>query len=650
MADVFFEVAKDGTIRNAFTLRPGDKGRRGGSGIVYELPTEPGKAIKIYHDDQRAKFEPKVRTMVKVKYNRPHLDRFDLAWPESLVVDDSGKFCGFKMPFFGEGWVDLEKLMQASEVEQKYRIGELQRLMIGANLAMAVKALHDLKVYCIDLKPDNARVNLNNLATALIDCDGMSVVDIGMANSPRFYGDKCTPEFWAPENIGLKPHKFRGEEAHDRFALATIIFMLLNRGLHPYQGVMAFDEPGTGTVAGKIKNNLYPYGAGRGRIVPHKDSLYNFLPDETKGLFDRAYSGSTSRPSADEWLNHLNGLALEADNCEKDQYHIKYRLSGCPICRRDYATSAGYQWATLVGSSARAALDPRLTSKPQITVVPPTAAAQTTPTPTGFAPPKSPRSPVPVLLGTVALAVFGVFYLTVVTDRQKAPPTTRPSVQAPAGPQLVAPPSTSSNVQPASLPTSNEAGEPKPPLPPKAPPKPSLATVMTSSGLIGVWSSACNVRPNANNEHISYSVTSSGEGRASIDTGVRRNEFIIRSAEGAHNRIELRLEQLPQRTGTHLVLLIEGNRYRTWTNRVGNGQVLVENGISATTGQPTLWRARCGSSLPGQPAGQRCVAGGVNWHCDAGLRCGSTPGTCQPIQSAPTGRSVDVGRPVPVGR
>src|SRR5262249_54965078 len=161
---------------------------------------------------------------------------------------------------------------------KNYGLGERHRLMIGANLAMAARALHDLKVYCIDLKPENIRVNLTNMSVAVIDCDGMSVVDIGVANSPRFYADKSTPEFWAPENMGLKPENFRDEEAHDRFALSTIVFMLLNRGLHPYQGKMAFEIAGAETVAGKIKNNLYPFGAGKGRITPHEDCLYPFLP------------------------------------------------------------------------------------------------------------------------------------------------------------------------------------------------------------------------------------------------------------------------------------------------------------------------------------------------------------------------------------
>jgi hypothetical protein len=125
--------------------------------------------------------------MIMVKYKRPHADRFDLAWPETLVVDASGQFRGFKMPFFGDDWVDLEDLMQAKGAEKEFGVGARHRVMIGANLAMAVGALHDLKVHWIDLKPCNVRVNLKKMSVASLDCDGMSVVEIGGANGRRFY-------------------------------------------------------------------------------------------------------------------------------------------------------------------------------------------------------------------------------------------------------------------------------------------------------------------------------------------------------------------------------------------------------------------------------------------------------------------------------
>src|SRR5713226_2808962 len=103
-----FELTKDEKTRRPLVLGKGEKGKQGASGTVYELPAESGKAIKIYHAKERSKFEQKIRTMIKVKYTRPHTDRFDFAWPEAVVVDAYGSFLGFKMPFFGADCVDLE--------------------------------------------------------------------------------------------------------------------------------------------------------------------------------------------------------------------------------------------------------------------------------------------------------------------------------------------------------------------------------------------------------------------------------------------------------------------------------------------------------------------------------------------------------------
>jgi hypothetical protein len=421
----------------------------------------------------------------------------------------------------------------------------------------------------------------HRLEETFSDHDGMSVVDIGVVNGQRFYADKCTPEFWAPENIGLRPDKFHDGEAHDRFALAAIIFMLLNQGLHPYQGVMPFDEPGTETVAGKIKSNLYPYGAAKGRIAPHKSSLYPFLLDETKSLFDRAFSQPNFRPLAEEWLRHLNQLALQSEICEKDpKYHLKYPQAGCPVCARDQLAGDAPQWAALVGSLTRPTPGP-------VDVAP--SPPPTAPINAGGAdaPPGGGTSRLPAVLSAVGfLSVGGVFYMIGWLPWQTSPPI------APSTPPIVTP--TPPQPPPRDLTRNPPIVTPKPvqPPPPPPPPKPSVATVMRTSGLMGVWAADCNQGPSGNNQHFRYFVTQNDEGRMSIDEGVAKSEFIIPSAESApNNRIELKLERLPHRTGQYVVLLMDGSRYRTWTNTL-DGRNLVVNGMSGTTGQQTSWRLR----------------------------------------------------------
>jgi hypothetical protein len=86
-----FETNRDGSVRTPLVLRKA-VGKPGASGTVWEHPVEPTKAIKIYHDKERPKFEEKIRSMIKVKYNRPHADCFDLAWPEAVVVEERDPF------------------------------------------------------------------------------------------------------------------------------------------------------------------------------------------------------------------------------------------------------------------------------------------------------------------------------------------------------------------------------------------------------------------------------------------------------------------------------------------------------------------------------------------------------------------------------
>jgi serine/threonine protein kinase len=333
---LIFELDDEGHRSHLLTLSNNPASKEGGSGTVFPLPGTMGRrAAKLYHDEKRRSFEEKVRTMLRVKYKHSHADQFDFAWPERLIVDDSGVFLGFSMPYFGEKWVDLESLMQAAEAEQKYGFGDGDRIAVAANLAMAVTDLHNMGIYCVDLKPENVRVNLDNKSVGIIDCDGMSVIDLAQQESKRYPAPLVTPEFLAPENHGQRAADLKNEEAQDRFALAAIIFMLLNRGLHPFQGRLLVSLQDADTTAAKIRNNLFPYGEAKAKISPHPDSLYEFWPADLQSLFHRAFSGAGSRPSAEEWLYHLQVIAAEATPCaDYPKYHLKYPLTGCPVCRR----------------------------------------------------------------------------------------------------------------------------------------------------------------------------------------------------------------------------------------------------------------------------------------------------------------------------
>jgi hypothetical protein len=328
----------DNYCRRTRTLILPDRGMgRGASGVVYKDPGVRGKAIKIYHHGERQKSEEKIRAMVRFACRPLRPDHFSLAWPETIIAAPGGEFAGFRMPFFAAGWKGLDALIQAEAAKADW-MTERDRLTVAANLSLAVEELHRSGIRCIDLKPANIRVNTRSWAVAMIDCDGMSVIERDHPGGRRYPAGVCTMDFWAPENFGLDPANFRDEEAQDRFALAVIIFMLLNRGMHAYQGIMAHGAGGDATFADNIKNNRWPFASGQTAVIPRGDSIFPFLPKATQLLFEQAFTRPAARPAAAVWHLHLDQLLGATDICRVEpRYHVRYAESGCPICARDHA-------------------------------------------------------------------------------------------------------------------------------------------------------------------------------------------------------------------------------------------------------------------------------------------------------------------------
>jgi len=128
-------------------------------------------------------------------------------------------------------------------------------------------------------------------------------------------------------------------EAQDRFALATIIFRLLNYGIHPFSGVAADRGTYPQELAGRIKQGLYPYGkTANTRVRKVPASVHEAFPDGLRELFDRAFSaGGYSRPSAQEWIDALSIYASKQSgrmsSCSKG--HLRFSDRPCPTCMRD---------------------------------------------------------------------------------------------------------------------------------------------------------------------------------------------------------------------------------------------------------------------------------------------------------------------------
>jgi len=189
----------------------------------------------------------------------------------------------------------------------------------------------------IDFNPRNIRVFMHTHIVTLLDCDGFRVQGhAGVFPATQFYGGYIAPEAlendMAPETLG---------ENQERFALAALLFGLLNYGIHPFQGIQqsGVEAPSSDD---KVREGLYPYG-----ITPHPAvrpfalTVHDCFDDRTRGMFDRAFEKSLNgRPSAAEWGLHFQTLidhkALE--KCTKhpnDVAHGHFPQRACIACKRE---------------------------------------------------------------------------------------------------------------------------------------------------------------------------------------------------------------------------------------------------------------------------------------------------------------------------
>jgi len=317
-------------------------GKSGGAGEIFSIDSKPGLVAKIYHAATlRAHLEQyrrKIQWMVDNKPALPQIpaeypDVVQLAWPEALILRGS-HFVGFAMQKIAfDRTLELDYLLNRRQSAQEGFDAHFGKLVaVSFNLASIIKCLHDKRIAIVDLKPMNVKVYKEELYVSILDCDGFHIdTDEFRADAPQ-----VTPEYLAPEFQG-KP--VAHPEAQDRFALATIIFRLLNYGIHPFTGVSSLHNHYPPELAGRIQQGLYPYGR-----VPHRKvrkvpaSVHEAFPDSLRELFDRAFASSGyRRPSAHEWAAALAVYASKQSGQMSpcDLGHLRFSGRPCPTCMRE---------------------------------------------------------------------------------------------------------------------------------------------------------------------------------------------------------------------------------------------------------------------------------------------------------------------------
>jgi DNA-binding helix-hairpin-helix protein with protein kinase domain len=306
---------------------------KGGEGEVWLNADEPKQAVKFYTLKDLASREAKVRAMVKLGLAGSSKL---VAYPVDPVTTRSGGFAGFTMNLI-DGGQQIHELYGVKSRKIHFPAKDYRFLIrAAANTARAVGQVHTSPCVIGDFNHSGVLVG-NDATVALIDADSFQL-EAEQTIFPCLVG---VPDFTPPELQGKSLSQVTRTKVHDRFGLAVAIFQLLFMGRHPYAGT--YEGPDL-ALDGFIARNLFAYSQARATGVtrpPGMIGLDAFPPNIASG-FESAFGvDPDKRPTAAEWVGHLEALEGQLSRCAADKRHF-YPTSAksCPWCQMEAASGA----------------------------------------------------------------------------------------------------------------------------------------------------------------------------------------------------------------------------------------------------------------------------------------------------------------------
>jgi hypothetical protein len=313
-------------------LRLGKLLGEGASGKVYAAEGQPGHAAKLYHNSEEARrYEAKIEAMLAKPPELPPAEHGgakypQIAWPTAKLHDRAGCFIGFLMPEvdFARSTSLVNLLQKNSRKLEGISDYYGYRVLVARNLASVFAELHRAGHHMIDLKPANLRFYPAVSWMAVVDADGFSIA----GSNGRIGALQLSDEYIAPESWKRKPGELG--LGQDLFALAAIIFQLLNNGVHPFAGTVSASA-GT-DLQTRIVQGHYPYAvAPKPGLMPSTASIHRMFRRATRTMFDAAFL-SARRPTAAEWRDHLDQLVAQLTPCAaRPAEHVHFG-AGCGFC------------------------------------------------------------------------------------------------------------------------------------------------------------------------------------------------------------------------------------------------------------------------------------------------------------------------------
>jgi hypothetical protein len=326
-------------------LRDGDGGAvnlgeeigRGGEAVIRAVADRPDQVAKLWHDPAAHDRAAKLRAMLTAPPADPTAasGHVSIPWPSTAVFDGADTLRGFLMPRLGEAKPLFEVFNPARRRAVAPGWDERYLYRAARNLASVLETIHRAGYVVGDLNESNVLVAPTALVS-VVDTDSFQVraiVDGAEVVYPCRVGK---PEYVAPELQGQPLATTRRTPAMDRFALAVLIFQLLNDGNHPYRA--RWTGPGEPpSLEQSISRNLYPHdGAPSAPVAPPPGmppvaALHPGLQALFRRAFVDGHADPERRPNGSEWAAALAAAEGGLVRCPNGHWHDR-RNATCPEC------------------------------------------------------------------------------------------------------------------------------------------------------------------------------------------------------------------------------------------------------------------------------------------------------------------------------
>lgn len=260
-----------------------------------------------------------------------------LAWPQELIYDSNGSVCGFLMPLVEPTWsinnLFFPERRGKLRTDANASIGWHNLHEIARNLAIVVDACHKSGYVIGDLNNSNVRVYPDG-QVCLIDTDSFQVVDRSQHPPIVHHCEVVFLDYASPELLGTDLSQFDRKPENDCHALATLIFMLLQDGVHPFAAMTSTDPPRDPVQL--MQARCFPYDSSRNdqSVKPYPTApSFGRLHSRLRELFVQAFTEGLDnpqrRPSAETWHKALGGARADLRKCARGHYYVATRTSRC---------------------------------------------------------------------------------------------------------------------------------------------------------------------------------------------------------------------------------------------------------------------------------------------------------------------------------